>query len=62
MMLGMLIPFLLLIVYGLDRLLNRFGNGAKAAALASMVAAMLGLEIVTDWPAFFSQYNWFHMP
>jgi hypothetical protein len=62
MILGTLIPFLLLFVYGLDRLLNRFGTAAKFITLAGTMSAMLALEIVTDWPAFFSQYNWFHAP
>jgi hypothetical protein len=62
MILGTLIPFLLLFVYGLDRLLNRFGTAAKFITLAGTMSAMLALEIVTDWPAFFSQYNWFHSP
>ena len=62
MILGTLIPFLLLFVYSLDRLLNRFGTAAKFITLAWMMSAMLAVEIVTDWPAFFSQYNWFHAP
>lgn len=61
MLLGALIPFMLLFVCGFDRLLGRFGNRAKFPALASMVSAMLILEITTDWPVFFSQYNWFHL-
>jgi Predicted membrane protein (DUF2142) len=61
MMLGALVPFLLVFVFGLDRLLGRFGNRTKFIALAAMIAAMLILEILTDWPAFSSQYNWFHM-
>jgi hypothetical protein len=62
MILGTLIPFLLLTTYGLDRSLSRFGNAAKFITLTGMMSAMLTLEIVTDWPAFFSQYNWFHSP
>jgi hypothetical protein len=61
MMLGALIPFLLLFVYGLDQLLNRFGNKIKFAALGLLLAAMITFEIVTDWPVFFSQYNWYHL-
>jgi hypothetical protein len=62
LMLGALIPFLLLMVYGLDRLLNCFGNKMKFLVLGGMVLVMLGSEIATDWPVFFSQYNWFHLP
>lgn len=60
-MLGALIPFLLLIVYGLDRLLDRVGNIGKFVTLATMILAMVLLEITTDWPVFFSRYNWFHI-
>ena len=62
MMLGALIPFLLVFVYGLDQLLSRFGRTIKYLTLIAMVAAMLALEIVTDRPAFASPYNWFHLP
>jgi hypothetical protein len=62
MMFGALIPFLLLFVYGLDRLLTRSGTAIKFATLIAMVTAMLALEIVTDRPAFASPYNWFHLP
>ena len=61
-MLGVLIPFLTLIVYGLDRLLSRFGNTVKLAVLGAMIPGMLALEIATNWPAFSNEYNWFHLP
>ena len=60
-MLGALIPFLLLFVYGLDRTLNRFGIAAKFLALAVMILFMLVSEIAANWPAFSNEYNWFHM-
>lgn len=60
-MLGALIPFLLLFVYGLDRTLNRFGIAAKFLALAAMILFMLVSEIAVDWPVFSNEYNWFHM-
>ncbi len=62
MMLGALIPFLLLFIYGLDRALN-FTKGLwpRWLALAGIVLFMLISEIVTDWPVFSSEYNWFHM-
>lgn len=62
LLLGALIPFLLLIVYGLDRLLGRLGQGGKFTALAAIVSAMVIVEIATDWPVFSSHYNWFHLP
>lgn len=62
LLLGALIPFVLLIVYGLDRLLGRLEQTWKFSALASMISAMVLLEIIVDWPAFPSTYNWFHMP
>lgn len=62
MMLGALVPFLLLIVCGLDRLLNRLGNPLKYGVLAAALSGMLLLEIATDWPAFSSSFNWFHLP
>lgn len=62
MLLGMLVPFLLLIVYGLDRLLHRFGTAAKFIVLTVMISTMVAVEIATDWPVFFNAYNWFHLP
>jgi hypothetical protein len=62
MLLGMLIPFLMLIVYGLDRLLWRLGTVVKFAVLAAMILGMLALEITTNLPAFSNEYNWFHLP
>jgi hypothetical protein len=62
MILGVLIPFLLLFVYGLDRMFNRFGGIAKFSALGVMLLAMLALEITTDWRVFPNDYNWFHLP
>jgi hypothetical protein len=61
MLLGALIPFLLLIVYGLDRLLDRFGGIAKFLTLGLMLSGMLILEIATDYPVFSNAYNWFHL-
>jgi uncharacterized membrane protein len=61
LLLGALIPFLLLFVFGMDRALSRFGKPANFLALAGMILFMLISEIAVDWPVFFSQYNWFHM-
>jgi hypothetical protein len=62
LLLGALIPFLLLFVYGLDCILGRIKNMRKFLILASMILAMLLSEIATDWPVFSSEYNWFHLP
>jgi hypothetical protein len=61
LMLGALIPFMLLFVYGIDRLLKKSGEPAKFLALAAIILFMLVSEITVDWPVFSSQYNWFHM-
>jgi hypothetical protein len=62
LLLGALIPFLLLVVCGLDRLLRRFGNATKFATLTIIILAMLALEISTDWAVFSNDFNWFHLP
>jgi hypothetical protein len=61
LMLGALIPFLLLFVYGLDRTLNKFSHAAKFSVLAAIVLFMLVTEITIDWPIFPNPYNWFHL-
>ena len=61
MFLGALIPFSLLFVFGIDRVLNRFGAAAKFFALGGLVLFMFISEVATDWPVFSSPYNWFHM-
>ena len=61
LILGALVPFLLLFVFGLDGLLNRLGNPGKFSILALFLLFMLGAEIATNWPVFLSQYNWFDM-
>lgn len=62
LLLGALIPFLLLIVYGFDRLLNIFGGAIKCAAFVVAILLMLAVELVTDWPVFSNPYNWYHLP
>ena len=62
MMLGALIPFLLLFVYGMDRLLNHFEARTKLSVLLACLGVMLAIEVATDWPALFNEYNWFHLP
>ena len=61
LMLGALIPFLLLFVFGLDRALKRFGDAVKFSALAGIILIMLVTEIAIDWSVFSNPYNWFHM-
>lgn len=60
LMLGALIPFLLLFTFGLNCTLEKLGNAGKFFALTLLIVFMLGTEIATDWPIFFSQYNWYH--
>ena len=61
LLLGALIPFLLLFVFGLDRALTRFSNTAKFSMLTGIILFMLISEITIDWPMFANPYNWFHM-
>ena len=62
LMLGALIPFLLLFVYGLDRACSLMKpDWLRWLVLAGFILFMLVSEIAIDWPAFFSQYNRFHM-
>jgi hypothetical protein len=61
LMLGALIPFLLLFVYGLNRALNRLGDAVKFSVLGGFILFMLATEIAVDWPVFPNPYNWFHM-
>lgn len=61
MMLGTLIPFLLLMVYALDRMLDRFGVTAKFISLAAIISVMFVAEVATNWPVFSNEYNWFHL-
>ena len=62
MILGALIPFLLLFVYGLDRALSFTGSRwPRWLALTGIALFMLISEIAIDRPVFSSQYNWFHM-
>ena len=59
---GALIPFLLLFAYGMDRALAPIKNAWTCPlALIAMLLFMLISEIVTDWPVFPCQYNWYHM-
>ncbi len=61
LLLGALIPFLLLFVFGLDRALAHFSNSAKFFVLTGIILFMLVSEVTIDWPVFTNPYNWFHM-
>jgi hypothetical protein len=62
LILGGMIPFLLLYLYGLDYLLRGAKNHfARPIVLAVIILFMLISEIVTDWTVFCSQYNWYHL-
>ncbi|MGH7981326.1 MAG: hypothetical protein ACREE6_18260, partial [Limisphaerales bacterium] len=61
-LLGALVPFMLLFVFGIDRAFNRFGNIAKFSAAGAILLIMIAGEIVSDVPAFSNPYNWFHLP
>jgi hypothetical protein len=62
LVLGTLVPFLLLFLAGLDSLLYNVKNRrARPAALTALILFTLVSEVATDWPVFFSQYNWFHL-
>ncbi len=62
LMLGALIPFLLLFVYGLDRTLScTKRHWPRWLALGGFVLFMLVSEIAIDWRIFPNPYNWFHM-
>jgi hypothetical protein len=62
LLLGALIPFMLLITFGLDRLSRRFGNVTQWITLIAIIFAMFAAEIVTNSPVFSDPYNWFHLP
>jgi hypothetical protein len=61
LLLGALIPFLLIFVYGIDRALKKFGDRVKSLVLGAMILFMLTSEIIVDWPVFSNEYNWFHL-
>jgi len=62
LMLGALIPFSLLYLYGLDCALSRVKNNwIRPLVLVGMILFMLISEILIDWRLFPNAYNWFHM-
>ncbi len=59
---GALIPFLLLYVYGLDQVLGRIRNKTTPILVLSGVVLLIVIsEIGINLPAFYSQYNLFHL-
>ena len=61
LLLGMLVPFLILVVAGLDRLMKNFQANTKYFVLLVLLGFLVASEIATDLPVFSSAYNWFHL-
>jgi Predicted membrane protein (DUF2142) len=60
LMLGALIPFAMLYVYGLSRLL-RNAAGLVLGAVGAIAITITVLDLLANSVAFTSAYNWFHM-
>ena len=60
LMLGALIPFATLYVYGLSRLL-RDESGLVLAAIGAIAVTITVLDVLANRVALASAYNWFHM-
>jgi predicted membrane protein DUF2142 len=59
---GMLIPFLILYVSGLDRVLSLIRSQRADLLAVSGIAVLVTVsEITLTWPVFGSAYNWFHL-
>jgi len=61
LLLGALVPTLILLVAGLDRVLGKFSERVKFIALAALLVCMVATEITLDWKIFPNEYNWFHL-
>ena len=61
LLLGMLVPFLILVTAGLDRLMKNFQANTKYFVLLVLLGFLVASEIATDLPVFSSAYNWFHL-
>ncbi len=60
---GALIPFLMLYVDGLARILSRIpGRVHPMAVMALLSLFMLVSEVSLSWGVFHSAFNWFHLP
>ena len=60
--LGAAIPFMIVLLVGLDFAFSKttvrwVGN----LVLPALIGLMLIAEAITNWPVFFSQYNWYHL-
>jgi hypothetical protein len=60
-MLGTLVPFLILIAAGLDRLLATLSINTRFSVLGLILMAMVVTELATNWQIFSNKYNLFHM-
>jgi hypothetical protein len=59
---GVLLPFVLLYVYGLDRVTSRLSRRGQPLLLLAVIAvAITASEIALSLGAFASPYNWFHI-
>jgi hypothetical protein len=59
---GTILPFLLLYVDGLYRILSRLRLSSILLPVVGVIAAAITIsEIVITWPVFASPYNWFHL-
>jgi len=61
LMLGLLVPFFLMVALALDRLLGKSPPALKFTVLGLLLAFMLVSEITVDWKIFPNPYNWYHM-
>ena len=60
---GMVIPFFILYVRGLDRVLSLIRSQRAGILVVSGIVVLVTLsEISLTWPVFGSAYNWFHLP
>ncbi len=60
-MLGLVVPFMVLLACGLDRVLRKFSPALKYLVLGLLLAFMLASEIALDWQVFLSDYNLYHI-
>ena len=61
LLLGMLIPFVLLFICGLDQLLKIARSRTKFFVLTGLLGFMIAAETLINGRVFPSPYNWFHM-
>ena len=62
LMSGVMVPFLVLYITGLDWLMSRARLPISRLWVLLVIAALItASEIAIDLPAFHSPYNWFHL-